>query len=134
VSDREATIAQLLFGHLDALATDLDIAWPGMSFEPSGDAYIRCAILPGQSSARGLSAPRDTHPGVFQVDVVWPAFQGVIAPKQEADKILAHFPRGLRLGGNPRVDIHQPPYTNPGNQSADWYVIRVSIPYRAQEH
>ena len=129
MSAPETRIAQTIMERV-SLLLDYDIAWPNVRYTPkAGTPYYRVSILPGQTELRGYN--NDNHIGVIQVDVVWPAGDGLINPRKAADDVLHLFRRGTRIGSNPRIDIHRPPYLGPANQTPDRYVIPVSIPYTA---
>ena len=109
----ESQITEALMEHLSELTLSpvLPVAYPNVPFTPpvSGPYLHAHAPLRATTAAIGISA-WDEHAGIFQVDVVYRAQDGVIKPTQIADAVAAHFPRNLHLeNGSVRVDINEPP-------------------------
>jgi hypothetical protein len=109
----ESQITEALLTRLGTLtfSPTLPVAYPNVTFTPptSGPYLHAHAPLRAATQAVGISA-WDEHAGIFQVDVVYRAQDGVVKPTQIADAVAAHFPRNLHLAnGSVRVDINEPP-------------------------
>src|SRR6266404_335082 len=99
----ESQITEALLQRLAALTLSpaLQVAWPGVTFPPAGQTkpatYLEArAPLRVGAATVGISAWSE-HAGIFQVDVLYSAQDGVIKPTQIADAVVAWFDRGTRL-------------------------------------
>lgn len=85
----------------------LTIAYPDVAFTPPPSGkYLDVALFYNRPLWEGLAAGKIDQ-GLLQITVVWPRHQGVIKPLAVADAVMAHFPKGLELGG---VRITAEPY------------------------
>lgn len=130
----ESQITEALMTRLAALTLSpvLPVAYPNVAFNPpaSGPYLVANAPLRATTQGIGISA-WDEHAGIFQVDVVYRAQDGVIKPTQIADAVAAHFPRNLHLeNGSVRVDIDEPPSIAAPVTDAPNLKTPVSIRYR----
>lgn len=132
----EAQITEALLQRLAALtlSPSLKIAYPNVPFPKTGetkpDTYLEAHQLRGPTDAVGISA-WNQHQGIFQIDVVYLAQDGLIAPTEIADAVAAHFPRGLRLAnGAVQVRIDEPAKIAAPVTDAPYIRTPVSISYR----
>src|ERR1017187_1909720 len=72
----------------------INIAYSGIAFQPvSMQPYLRAAFSPSATKSFDLKSV-DDYTGIFQIDVMWPIQQGLIAPLGIASALRAFFPRG----------------------------------------
>ncbi|RZJ47424.1 MAG: hypothetical protein EON87_00895 [Brevundimonas sp.] len=77
----------------------MNIAMPDVAFTPeTGEPYFRVDLFSNAPFWQGLKSGRIDQ-GLLQVTVVWPKGAGVIKPKQAANAVMDHFPKGLTLYG-----------------------------------
>lgn len=127
----DAQIQAALYGHLKALnlPTALPIAPEGKDFDAKGKAYLRATYMPAETTGPQLSDEGDeARGGLFQIDVFWPAGEGIAKPLAVADAIQKHFHRGVRffLEG---VDLRliEPAYALPAQQEPTLLQIPVRV-------
>lgn len=132
----EAQITEALLQRLAAFTYSpaLKIAYPNVAFPKAGetkpDAYLEAHQLRAPTQGVGISAWNE-HQGIWQVDVVRKAQDGLTAPTQIADAVAAHFPRNLKLtNGSVRVDIDEPAQIAAPIQDDGYLRTPVSIRYR----
>lgn len=130
----ESLITEALLQRLAALALTpaLPVAYPNVAFTPPvGGSYLE-AREPLRSSTEAIGISRwNEHTGIFQIDVVYRAQDGAIAPTEIADKVADWFKRGTRLiNGSVRVDINEPPSVAASMADAPYIRIPVSVRYR----
>ena len=132
----ETKIFRALTDKLDAYiaANPIAIARTGLNYTPtSGTEFLRATHLPAATRALG-NANTDSNEfrGLFQIDVFWPEGKGVVAAKEEAAAIIAHFARGTAMTHESQtVKISRPPYELPAIQDDGWIIVPVTIPYIA---
>jgi hypothetical protein len=84
----------------------LPVAMPEIGFDPGVDApdgkYLEVKAFSNAPFWEGLRSGKIDQ-GLLQVTVVWPPRQGVIKPKAAAAAVMAHFPKGLKLGAGVKV-------------------------------
>ena len=105
------------------------VAWENDTYEPDLSIYLRATILPSESFQACLGEEGlDQHSGVFQVDVFIPnGFGRTIWPDQIAD----HFKRDTILEQN-LVKVRTSTVSIlTAYKSENFYIVPVSIPYRA---
>lgn len=140
----ESIIPGLLMARLAELVVTpaLSVAWPDAAFpglnsdgteKPKPPAYLRVQFLPNDTD-RLFIGNGEPHrfKGLFQVSVVWPAGQGIVAPLDIAGKIVEHFAEGSRFpigAGVLRID-KRPSVARP-LQEADHIQIPVTIEWVA---
>lgn len=120
------------------LSPALEIEWPNVGFKPPLDErgdpapYLRASHLPGEPNQITLgSTGQNRHVGVFQVDVMWPEGEGIVAPGRIADAIVAHFKRGTDMtSGAALVRVIKPPSRAPAISVPPRVQIPVSIRYQ----
>lgn len=107
----------------------LPIAYPEIAFTPPADGkWLEVAIFYNQPKWQGLTSGRMDQ-GLLQVTVVWPKNLGVPAPLRHAQDVIDHFPKGLTLTGNVRVQ-GQPYASSPFVDAAD-VRVPITIPWAA---
>lgn len=129
----ESQITEALLQRLAALTLSpaLPVAYPNTAFTPpTSGPYLEAHQLRAETRPIGISA-WDERPGIFQVDVVYKAQDGVIKPTEIADKVADWFKRGTRLtNGAVRVDIDTAPSIAAPIVDAPYIRTPVSIRYR----
>lgn len=98
----DAKIAELLILHAQAmtLPQTTDLALPDIKFNPTNDQpYIRLSFLPNQPNTLSVGAGSIQHIGLFQLSIMWPAGQGIIAALETAEVIQQDFDKETRLIG-----------------------------------
>lgn len=119
--------------HLLTLATPPPIAWEDVAFEPTtGQGYLRVHHLHNHPRDLFIEGGPAELPGIFQVDVVWPAGQGKVEAKQMAEQVAALFSPVQSLdAGNHRIELAQTPTIAGGMPDEGWYTVPVSVNWRA---
>lgn len=109
------------------------VAWEDVAFEPTtGLGYLRVHHLHNHPRDLFLEGGPAELPGIFQVDVVWPAGRGKVEAKQMAEKVAALFAPVQALdAGNHRIELTQTPAIAGGMPDEGWYMVPVSINWRA---
>lgn len=121
---------------LQLLSPAIPLAWPNSAYTPVvGTPFARVAFLPGLTSnptmgAGSLDVKR--YNGLMQVALFYPINTGEGDPRRKADAVIALFPRGLTLNAS-GIDVHidYTPSAAPGFTQDAWYVLPVSVYYRA---
>ena len=128
-----SAIAAAFNKHLNRFATleNIEVAWEGLDFTPTADAYLRGFYLPGLTTgaALGTDAP-NRHVGIFQIDCIYPIGRGWGDCAEMAEKVRAYFKRGTKLGDDDEIVISSAS-PGPGMVDGDRYKIPVSISYWA---
>lgn len=132
-------IRQLLETRLNAMAGGVAIAWENAEFTPQQDTpYQRVYLMPGQTgnptmgSLPGSGTALQREVGLLQVSLYYPAHDGPGAALTQAEVVRAQFPYGLVLtSGSVRVVIEQAPSISPALNDGGFYVLAVTIPFRA---
>lgn len=119
--------------HLLMLANPPPIAWEDVSFEPTtGQGYLRVHHLHNHPRDLYLEGGPAELVGILQVTVVWPAGLGKVAAKQMAEQVAALFAPVQTLdAGNHRIELTQTPAIAGGMPDEGWYMVPVSINWRA---
>lgn len=129
----ESQITEALLQRLAALTLSpvLPIANPNVTFTPPASGpYLQANILRSPTETVGISR-WDERTGIFQVDVVYAAKDGLIKPTQIADQIAVWFKRGTRLlNGAVRVDIYETPEIGTPLTDTPYVRTPVTIRYR----
>jgi hypothetical protein len=116
---------------LEALALGVDIAWPGLDYEPNpAAAFLVPALLPSTTDAVSIGiAGTDRYQGIYQVSVYTPLKGGEGAARALASTIADAFRKGLfSLNGHDvRCGV---PHAGPVLTGPDWIHLPLSIPYR----
>jgi hypothetical protein len=127
-----ATDKDILTGALsrmDSYATSLPIAWPGVNFTPpQSGMWFEVRHFPNEPNSFGYGddAKQDFR-GFLQVSVFGRPGGGIVGLTEEAEGIVAHFPKGQTIG--PAV-VRQRPYVSPAIYEDNFIQIPVTIPYR----
>jgi hypothetical protein len=132
----ETKIFGALAARLDAFvsAYPIDVAYPNINFMPRPRMpYLRPWMLPAPTISASLIAPGSMDfKGIFQIDVFWPAGQGLIQALEKSAAIIAHFATTrLIYQDGFAVQINEAPYASPAMQEPGWVHIPVSIRFRA---
>ena len=136
----DATILAAFLAHLETLTFTpaMPIAMPGVPFTPPKDAngrllpYLAAFFMPNQTTNSELGAGQEQHRGMVQVSVFWPAGAGHIKPLEAADKIIAHFAKGVTLySGSLKIIIDRKPYAASPIQETDRVQVPVTVRYHA---
>lgn len=129
-------IQAALATRLRTLSPALPFAWPNSAYTPTiGTAFARVGFLPAQTAnptmgAGALDVKR--YNGVMQVSLCYPINTGEGDPRRKADAVIALFPRGSTFSyGGVDVHIDYTPSASPGFSQDAWYVLPVSVYYRA---
>ena len=115
----------------------LPIAWPNTAYAPTvDDPFMRVNFLPGQTANPSMVGSGNIdlkrHNGVMQVTLFYPTNTGEGELRRKADAVIAHFPRGSSYEADGVVvNIDFTPSASPAFSQGAWYVMPVSIYYRA---
>lgn len=131
----ESIIPGLLMARLAELVVTppLPVAWPDVAFTPPAGGYLRAQHMPNDTDRLfiGNGEPHRFN-GLFQVSVVWPAGQGIVAPLDIAGKIVEHFAEGTAFPiGTGALRIDKRPSVARPLQEADHIQIPVTIEWVA---
>ena len=132
-------IRQLLETRLAQMPGGLTTAWENAQLDESqGGPYQRVYLLPGQTeqptmgSLTGSGTALQREVGLLQVSLYYPQNAGPGDAAAMAETLRARFPRGLVLtSGSVRVVIEQAPSIGPSLTEGGFYVLPVSVFYRA---
>jgi hypothetical protein len=128
-------IAALLEAHLDEWAESREIlvASENIPFTPPDDGlYLQVYAIPATTTTIDLAERLQVLPGVWQINVISKAGDGVSDARTLADEVAAQFPVGLALSdGVITCYISTPPTVYRGVSSNTRYSIPVSMNYRA---
>lgn len=135
VTGREAQITDALFARVKTLVVGspaLPIAWPEVAFSPPASGkYLRIDDFPNRPAWEGISSGR-LDQGLLQIMVVWPKNQGLIAPRQIAAQVIAHFPKGLAMfSGSTRVRVSREAWASSDLKDDKSVLIPITIPWTA---
>jgi len=119
---------------LALLSPALPVAAEGFDFKAvTGAAFQRVLMLYAETRNEVFGCDRWTEAGVYQVSVYYPWNTGHASAQQRAEAVRQHFPRGLSLvHSGVSVLIPRTPWKAPALQVDGWYVVPVSIAYRAE--
>lgn len=131
----EVEIQTTLFDHLRSFAwEEAQIAWPNKGFKPTpGTAWLRPSILPAETIQETLGdSGVNRHSGLLQIDVFWPAGEGIERPVEVAGALIKHFKRGTVLAGSTfYVRVPTPPSRATHRDETNWCQVPVLIPWLA---
>ncbi len=112
-----------------AVTNGYDVAYLGVSYTPTDQPYLRCFMLPSQTTTRGLpTSSLNDYRGIFQVDVLQPKGQGIVTARAIVDEVLAEFSKGSKQGD---VFVEMSWAGTAFEDRESWAAIPVSIRYRA---
>jgi Bacteriophage related domain of unknown function len=130
----DSQIFNALANALDAyvVANPVAVAYPGLSFVPvPGQPYLRPWLLPAPTITTDWARSNDFS-GIFQIDVFWPAGQGIKPAMAAAAQIVDYFAGGTPYAGTDiAVQVNEAPYLSPAQQEPGWLQIPVNVRYRA---
>lgn len=132
VTGTEAKIAEALLWYVGQIVTTppLKVANPNVGFTPTlNTPYLAVTYMPNGAALDGLPFNSDeTHIGLLQISVFWPAGAGIVQPMQVAAQVAAAFAPGLRFArGGVEVSVDQKPITSGALQESDWMQIPVTV-------
>lgn len=134
-----AIIRQLLEVRLNALGGNMPTAWENVPYKPIiGTAWQKVNLLPAETDnptmgpAEGTGTALRRESGIFQVTLYYPVNEGAVNVASKAEALRTHFKRGTVLTqGAVRLTIDTTPSIGPGLPADGFFVVPVSIPYRA---
>ncbi|UAN48057.1 DUF4128 domain-containing protein [Serratia sp. JSRIV001] len=113
-------------------AHDIPVAWENTPMDPPDGLYLQAYAMPATTTAIDLAEKLHVLPGVWQINVVVPAGDGIGPARDLADQISALFPLGMMLTeGGLTCYISTPPTVYRGITTDTRYTIPVSMNYRA---
>lgn len=127
-------IAELLEARLGEWADvkGVPVAWDNIPENPPDTLYLQAYAMPATTTTIDLADKLQVLPGVWQINVVAKAGDGVSEARALADELAAQFPVGLALSdGVITCYISTPPTVYRGISSNTRYSIPVSMSYRA---
>ena len=126
-------VRQLLEQRLASMAGVLATAWENVSYKPQvGVAYQRAFLLPGQTEQPTFGDSFRREVGLLQVTLFYPENDGSGAAMAYAEQLRSHFARGTVLAsGSVRVVVEATPSIGAANNDGGFYVLPVSVNYRA---
>lgn len=141
----ETIITEALFAHLATMpglsallqsSGAAPIAYPNAAFTPpkatdgTAKPYLRVYDVPSPPDGIDLPGRYIRRGGTFQVSVFWPLGVGIMAPKEAAGAIGAHFSLNTIIErGTQRVRISAPPRVTSEIVESDIMSIPVLIQY-----
>ncbi|MFJ3266044.1 phage tail terminator-like protein [Serratia liquefaciens] len=128
-------IAELLEAHLGEWADvkGVSVAWDNIPENPPDTLYLQAYAMPATTTTIDLAEKLQVLSGVWQINVVAKAGDGVSEVRSLAEEVAAQFPVGLALeDGTLTGYISTPPTVYRGIPSNTYYSIPVSMGYRAQ--
>lgn len=96
----DQSIMAVLQTRLAAFASTkgLSVAFEGVSFSPDATkTHLADYLLPAQTDNPSMGRGHKRYEGIYQVDVDAPTGSNVVALRNLANELAAHFPRGLTL-------------------------------------
>ena len=116
------------FSHTASYSTALTIAWPGVDFTPPSEGlWLEVSIFPNEPDNYSWDDETQEFMGFLQVSVYGRPGSGIYGLTDEAESIIAHFPKGTALGP---VRVSQRPYLRPVVIDGEAHFIPVTIPYK----
>lgn len=117
-------------GRLNTLVTDLPIVWPGLEYDglPEGPLWLEARLFPSERDDLHWEGGRQLA-GFFQVSVGYrphSTINRLVAATGEAEKVAAHFPKGLNVGP---VYVRKTPHVAPEVIDSDKSFVPVTISY-----
>lgn len=127
-------VAELLEARLGEWADGkgVPVVWDNIAENPLDTLYLQAYAMPATTTTIDLAEKLQVLPGVWQINVVAKAGDGVSGARALADEVAALFPVGLALSdGGLTCYISTPPTVYRGITSDTRYSIPVSMSYRA---
>jgi hypothetical protein len=107
-----------------------EILWPGIQeTPPESGMWLQPGFFPNEPEdmAWDDDACVDTR-GFFQILIYFRPGQGLVAPSELADALIAFFPKGFELGP---VRVRKRPWQSPAvTEDASKLFIPVTVPYK----
>lgn len=127
-----ATDKDILTGalnHMAAFTTSLPIAWPGVNFTPPSEGmWFEVRHFPNTPNNLVMDNAGDQEfLGFLQVSVFDRPGAGIVKATEQAEGIIAHFPKGTALGP---VMVRVRPYLSPPIPEDNSIQIPVTVPYK----
>jgi hypothetical protein len=123
---RQAFIARWVEGNFGLTA------YENAPFNPvNGMAYAAVSMLENDISGLDL-ADRNVTDGVFQIILRYPVGTGDGAITSKVQDIFNHFRIGSRISFGGQSAVIERQRTQPGVAEAGWYVLVVTLEYRAK--
>lgn len=119
----------------NAQSPAIPISLPNIDFAPptpnKTGKWLRATFLPADTVTLGLGFnDRNQHLGLLQIDVMWGAGGGGIAPRRVAADIIAYFKRGTTVTkDNFAAQVCLAPFIGPAIRDEYWHMMPVHIPY-----
>ena len=107
-----------------------EIIWPGhKDVPPDNGMWLEPGFFPNEPEDITWDTGCVDTRGFFQVLVYYRPGQGQIEPSELADALIAHFPKGLRLGS---VRVRKLPWQSPSITDRDGskLFIPVTVSYK----
>jgi hypothetical protein len=95
----------------------------------SGELYLTERTIFGKSFGLELNSTKQQRYGTYEVTVYAPKGENKFATHAEADKILSHFQRGLRLTENGTEVVINRNQTGQTSSSEDSHILPVYISF-----
>ncbi|UXM94647.1 DUF4128 domain-containing protein [Bartonella sp. HY329] len=129
----ETDIPDLLFIHVTAFNSTIQVVLPNIEFTPTQETYLEVQHLPNANLNLYV---RDDDPtvyvGLLQITVVAQAGDGEIQPRVLAAQVAEHFSKGTRLQrGSVIVRIYSRPSIATLIKDGDRVRVPVIIQYRS---
>jgi len=117
-----------------AASTGLSVAYPNVDFSPPKAGYIRVNIEALETTPAGLGESKLRENGLLLLDVFAPEGEALSGGMAHADTLAAAFVPGTALAsGAASVKIVMPPRVSGGLSTPPFYMIPVTIQWRACE-
>ena len=111
----------------------IPIAYENVHFDPPANAvYLRCFLLPADTTDNTIKGDLTEYRGLFQVTIVYPAGVGPTSAESLASEIAALYTAKSRLAyGGKTVMVATPMRERPALQDAGTYTIPMDCRYAA---
>ncbi len=106
----------------------IKVSYQGGNFpKPPADLWIQCFLIPTATLNREVGATKETHLGLFQIEV-WSAHgKGMVAAEAMAEELRALFP----VVPKESVSIEKPPSIGRAqHDNSGWNITPILINYR----
>lgn len=126
-------ISAALSSHLQTLPSSPPVAWENAGYTPvEGTSYIAEHYLPANQASVGVAnSDSIDYPGVYQIDVRVPANKYKAQGNTLADALLSHFKRGTVMTYDGQSVVVESVSRNQGMRDGAWWMIAVSVNWRA---
>ena len=126
-------ISAALSTRLNSLPSAPPIAFENAKYTPvEGETWLRESYLPANSATAGLEPSGSTDfVGVYQISIYTPLDDSKFGAHQLIDDITAHFARGTGLDFDGQGVIIEQVNVAQGLASGSWWLMPVSVNWRA---